>query len=117
MINVLSNGNADLSNGKSSSAEDKASKDGEGGGSPNRKAPPPPKPSLLVTKEMTTTAASEPSEPKADRPAWMEELRSKQAHRKSGLWGKERSKENLKENNSLPVAPSSQPHPPQNSSA
>ena len=32
----------------------------------------------------------EPSEPKADRPAWMEELRSKQAHRKSGLFGKER---------------------------
>ena len=32
----------------------------------------------------------EPIEPKADRPAWMEELRSKQAHRKSGLFGKER---------------------------
>ena len=28
-----------------------------------------------------------------------------------------RSKENLKENNSLPVAPSSQSHPPQSSSA
>ena len=61
MINVLSNGgggDADLSNGKTSSAEDKANKDGEGGGSPGRKAPPPPKPSLVVAKEMTTTAAS-----------------------------------------------------------
>ena len=58
MINVLSNGDADLSNGKSSSAaEDETSKDGEGGGSPNRKAPPPPKPSLVVAKEMTTAAS------------------------------------------------------------
>ena len=33
----------------------------------------------------------EPSEPKMDnKPAWMVELRSKQAHRKSGLFSKER---------------------------
>ena len=64
MINVLSNGDADLSNGKAPPAvEDKTSKDGEGGGSPNRKAPPPPKPSLLVTKEMTTTAAAVSASP------------------------------------------------------
>jgi hypothetical protein len=34
------------------------------------------------------------------KPTWLEELSRKQAHRKSGMFTKEPSKENLKENNS-----------------
>ncbi len=40
-------------------------------------------------------------EPK--KPGWLEELSRKQAHRKSGLFNKEQSKENLKETGSLPA--------------
>ena len=52
-----------------------------------------------------------PKTTEPSKPGWLEELSRKQAHRKSGLFSKEQSKDNLKENNATPAPPTGQQNP------